>query len=31
VELTLWIPALMLLGLGTLGLMFAVVLACDKV
>jgi hypothetical protein len=31
VELTIWIPALILLGLVTLGLMFAFVLACDKV
>lgn len=26
-----WIPALVLLGLATLGLMFAFVIACDKV
>jgi hypothetical protein len=31
VELTIWIPALILLGLATLGLMFAFVIACDKV
>lgn len=30
-NLTLWIPALLLLGLVTLGLMFAFVAACDKV
>jgi hypothetical protein len=30
-DLTIWIPALVLLGLGTLGLMFAFVVACDKV
>jgi hypothetical protein len=31
VELTIWIPALFLLGLATLSLMFAFVVACDKV
>jgi hypothetical protein len=31
VEPTIWIPALILLGLATLGLMFAFVVACDKV
>jgi len=31
VDLTLWIPALVFLGLATLGLMFAFVAACDKV
>jgi hypothetical protein len=31
VELTLWIPALILLGLATLGLMFAFVVGCDNV
>lgn len=30
-NLTLWIPAMILLGLATLGLMFAFVRACDKV
>lgn len=30
-NLTLWIPALVLLGLLTLGLMFAFVAACDRV
>jgi len=30
-NLTIWIPALILLGLLTLGLMFAFVAACDKV
>jgi hypothetical protein len=30
-ELTVWIPALMVLGLAILGLMFAFVFACDKV
>jgi hypothetical protein len=30
-NLTIWIPALVLLGLVTLGLMFAFVAACDKV
>lgn len=30
-DLTLWIPALVLLGLATLGLMFAFVIACDRV
>jgi hypothetical protein len=30
-NLLIWIPALALLGLATLGLMFAFVVACDKV
>jgi hypothetical protein len=30
-ELTLWVPALLGLGLVTLGLMFAFICACDKV
>ena len=30
-NLVVWIPALVLLGLATLGLMFAFVIACDKV
>ncbi len=30
-NLTIWIPGLILLGLGTLALMFAFVVACDKV
>lgn len=30
-DLTIWIPALVLLGLLALGLMFAFVYACDKV
>ncbi|CAN5241531.1 hypothetical protein BH10PLA2_BH10PLA2_25980 [soil metagenome] len=30
-DLTIWIPVLVLLGLITLGLMFAFVYACDKV
>lgn len=30
-NLTLWIPAMFLLGLATLGLMFAFVTACDRV
>ncbi len=30
-NLTLWIPALFILGLVALGLMFAFVVACDKV
>ncbi len=30
-NLTIWIPALILLGLVTLGLMFAFVVGCDKV
>lgn len=30
-DLTLWIPAMIVLGLGTLGLMFAFVWACDKI
>jgi hypothetical protein len=30
-DLTFWIPALVILGLVTLGLMFAFVVACDKV
>jgi hypothetical protein len=31
VNLMIWIPALVLLGLVTLGLMFAFVIGCDKV
>jgi hypothetical protein len=31
VNLALWLPALFLLGLATLGVMFAFVAACDKV
>jgi hypothetical protein len=30
-ELTTWLPALFLLGLFTLALMFAFILACEKV
>jgi hypothetical protein len=30
-DLTIWIPAMVLLGLIALGLMFAFVVACDKV
>jgi hypothetical protein len=30
-DLTIWIPAMVLLGLATLGLLFAFVFACDKV
>jgi hypothetical protein len=30
-NLLIWIPLLVLLGLATLGLMFAFVAACDKV
>ena len=30
-NLTLWLPALFLLGLSVLGLMFAFVAACDKI
>ncbi len=30
-NLAFWIPALILLGLATFGLMFAFVMACDKV
>lgn len=30
-NLAIWIPALILLGLLTFGLMFAFVVACDKV
>jgi hypothetical protein len=30
-NLALWLPALFLLGLATLGLMFAFVYACDRV
>lgn len=30
-NLMIWIPALIFLGLATLGLMFAFVSACDKV
>jgi hypothetical protein len=31
VNLILWLPAMVVLGLATLGLMFAFVFACDKV
>jgi hypothetical protein len=30
-DLTTWLPALFLLGLAALGLMFAFVVACEKV
>jgi hypothetical protein len=30
-DLTIWIPAMLLLGLAGLALMFAFVVACDKV
>jgi hypothetical protein len=30
-NLTVWLPAMFVLGLATLGLMFAFVAACDKV
>ena len=30
-DLTIWVPALLLLGVATLGLMYAFVTACDKV
>jgi hypothetical protein len=30
-NLILWIPAMILLGLATLGLMFAFISACDRV
>jgi hypothetical protein len=30
-NLTIWLPALLLLGLATVGLMFLFVEACDKV
>jgi hypothetical protein len=30
-DLVIWLPAMLLLGLATLGLMFAFVAACDKV
>jgi hypothetical protein len=30
-DLTIWLPALFLLGLATLGLLFAFVRACEKV
>lgn len=30
-DLTIWIPLMVFLGLVTLGLMFAFVIACDKV
>ena len=30
-NLTVWLPAMFLLGLATLGLMFAFVAGCDKV
>jgi hypothetical protein len=29
-NLTIWLPAMLLLGLATLGLMFAFVAGCDK-
>jgi len=31
VDLTIWVPVTVLLGLGALGLMFAFLEACDKV
>jgi len=30
-DLTIWLPAMLLLGLAVMGLMFAFVVACDKV
>jgi hypothetical protein len=30
-DLTIWLPSLFILGLACLGLMFAFVVACDKV
>jgi hypothetical protein len=30
-DLTVWLPAMFLLGLGTLGLLTAFVVACDKI
>jgi hypothetical protein len=30
-DLTIWLPAMLLLGLATVGLMFLFVEACDKV
>jgi hypothetical protein len=30
-DLSIWLPAMFLLGLATLGLMFAFITACDKV
>jgi hypothetical protein len=30
-DLTIWLPALFILGLATLGLMFAFVAACEKI
>ena len=30
-DLTIWLPAMFLLGLATLALMFAFVSACDKI
>ncbi len=30
-DLTLWLPALLLLGLAVLGLMIAFVVACDRI
>jgi hypothetical protein len=30
-DLAMWIPALLILGLATMGLMFAFVVGCDKV
>ena len=30
-NLSVWLPALFLLGMATMGLMFAFVLACDKI
>jgi hypothetical protein len=31
VDLTIWLPALFLLGLATLGILFAFVYACERV
>jgi hypothetical protein len=30
-DLTIWLPAMLLLGLASMGLMFLFVIACDKV
>jgi hypothetical protein len=30
-NLTVWIPAMVMLGLATMGLMFAFIVGCDKV
>jgi hypothetical protein len=30
-DLTIWLPALFLLGMATLGILFAFVYACDRV